>query len=194
MEKTAVQRLAVVLRTMVLVVFVLNLLCLLLVPGFAGLVADRELGRMLAYLREELPNYTAHTLGNALMFCLTCLWAVWMNWHSALLTVFFWLCGTCTALILWQAKKILDTILEGNPFQIKNARALSRAAVCCWMISGMALARLFWWLGHDHSAAPLFTYNTLFILGFLMAGLLFLVMSALFRQAAELKEDQDLTI
>ena len=52
MEKTAVQRLAVVLRTMVLVVFVLNLLCLLLVPGFAGLVADRELGRLLAYLRE----------------------------------------------------------------------------------------------------------------------------------------------
>ena len=111
-----------------------------------------------------------------------------------MLSLFFWLCGGCTAMILWQAKKVLDTILEGNPFQIKNAQALSRAAVCCWMLSSIALARLFWWLGHDHSAAPLFTYNTLFILGFLMAGLLFLVMSALFRQAAELKEDQDLTI
>ena len=30
--------------------------------------------------------------------------------------------------------------------------------------------------------------------GFFMAGLLFFVMSALFQQAAELKEDQDLTI
>ena len=194
MEKTAVQRLAAVLRTMVLVVFVLNLLCLLLVPGFAGLVADRELGTMLAYLREELPNYTAHTLGHALMFCLTCLWAVWMNWHSALLTVFFWLCGGCTALILWQAKKILDTILAGNPFQLRNARALNRAAVCCWVISGVALLRLLWWLWHDHSIAPFFTYNALFIPAFLMGGLLFQVMSALFRQAAELKEDQDLTI
>ena len=34
----------------------------------------------------------------------------------------------------------------------------------------------------------------LFVPAFFMAGLLFLVMSALFRQAAELKEDQDLTI
>ena len=41
---------------------------------------------------------------------------------------------------------------------------------------------------------PLFTYTALFIPAFFMGGLLFLVMSALFRQAAELKEDQDLTI
>ena len=41
---------------------------------------------------------------------------------------------------------------------------------------------------------PFFTYNTLFVPVFFMAGLLFMVMSALFRQAAELKEDQDLTI
>ena len=37
-------------------------------------------------------------------------------------------------------------------------------------------------------------YNALFIPVFFMAGLVFMVMSALFRQAAELKEDQDLTI
>ena len=110
------------------------------------------------------------------------------------LSLFFWVCGTCTALILWQARSVLDTILAGNPFQLKNARALNRAAVCCWIISGVALLRLLWWLWHDHSAAPFFTYNALFIPAFLMAGLLFQVMSALFRQAAELKEDQDLTI
>ena len=194
MEKTAVQRLAEVLRLLVWIVFLLNLLCLLLVPGFAGLVAERELGSMLAYLREELPNYTAHTLGHVLMFCLISFWVVWMNWHSALLTVFFWLCGGCTASILWQAKRVLDTILAGNPFQRKNAKALHRAAVCCWIISGAALVRLLWWLWCDRGIAPLFTYNALFIPAFLMGGLLFQVMSALFRQAAELKEDQDLTI
>ncbi len=194
MEKTAVQRLAGVLRLLVWIVFVINLLCLLLVPGFAGLVADRGLSSMLAYLRNELANYPVHTLGHVLMFCLTCLWAVWMNWHTALLTVFFWLCGGCTAAILWQAKRVLDTVLEGNPFQSSNAKALNRAAVCCWIISGIALLRLLWWLWHDHSIAPFFTYNALFIPAFLMAGLLFQVMSALFCQAAELKEDQDLTI
>ena len=194
MEKTAVQRLAEVLRLLVWIVFLLNLTCLLLVPGFAGLVAERELGSMLVYLREELPNYTAHTLGHVLMLCLISFWAVWMNWHSALLTVFFWLCGGCTASILWQAKKILDTILAGNPFQRRNAQALNRAAVCCWVISGAALARLVWGFAYYRSIAPLFTYNALFIPAFLMGGLLFQVMSALFRQAAELKEDQDLTI
>ena len=55
----------------------------------------------------------------------------------------------------------------------------------------MRLAVWLWW---DGTLAPLFTYTTLFVPAFFMAGLLFLVMSALFGQAAELKEDQDLTI
>jgi len=42
--------------------------------------------------------------------------------------------------------------------------------------------------------APLITYNAAAVPIFFMGGLLFLVMSALFRQAAELQEDQDLTI
>ena len=194
MEKTAVQRLAAVLRTMVLVVLAVNLACMLFVPGMAVVWLDRdtmtdpEWRKALAWALQERGLLFVGVVCLGGFRCLFELTSVRM------LSLFFWLCGGCTAMILWQAKKVLDTILEGNPFQIKNARALSRAAVCCWVISGMALARLFWWLGHDHSAAPLFTYNTLFILGFLMAGLLFLVMSALFHQAAELKEDQDLTI
>lgn len=194
MEKTAVQKLAKMLRVLILAVLALNLLCLLLVPLFAGLVAERELFSMLQYLKENLPDYPIHTLGHVLMVWPISFVAVWSDWRIALLALFFWLCGICTALILWQAKRVLDTILEGNPFQLKNARALNRAAVCCWIISGVALVRLIWWLAHEHSAAPFFTYNTLFIPAFLMAGLLFQVMSVLFRQAAELKEDQDLTI
>ncbi len=194
MEKTSVQRLAHILRLMIWIIFAVNLFCLLLVPGFAALTAEGGRASLLGCLKNELAGYPAHTLGHILMFFAGCLWAVWLDRHSALHTIFFWLCGVCTALILWQAKKVLDTILEGNPFRISNSRSLKRAAVCCWVISGAALARLFWWLWHDRTAAPLFTYNTLFIFAFLMAGLLFQVMSALFRQAAELKEDQDLTI
>ncbi len=194
MEKTSVQRLAKILRLMIWIVFAVNLFCLLLVPGFAALTAEGGRASLLGYLKNELAGYPAHTLGHILMFFSGCLWAVWLDRHSALHTIFFWLCGVCTALILWQAKRVLDTILEGTPFQLKNAKSLRRAAVCCWVISGAALARLCWWLWHDPTAAPLFTYNTLFIFAFLMAGLLFQVMSALFRQAAELKEDQDLTI
>lgn len=194
MEKTAVQRLAAVLRTMVLIVFVLNLLCLLFVPGMAVICLDRdtmadpEWRKALAWALQE----------RGLLFvgvvCLGGFRSLLEHAPVGVLSLFFWVCGTCTALILWQARSVLDTILAGNPFQLKNARALNRAAVCCWIISGVALLRLLWWLWHDHSAAPFFTYNALFIPAFLMAGLLFQVMSALFHQAAELKEDQDLTI
>ena len=188
MEKSAAQRMARILRGMVTAVFGLNLFCLPLVPG-----------AVVFWLDHVSPwEWVSHESGEGLFWAAVIFFgayglftevSMYMVW-----SLFFWLCGICTATILWQARKVLDTILEETPFQMSNARALSRAAVCCWVISGVALVRLIWWLRFDHSAAPLFTYNTLFIFAFLMAGLLFQVMSALFRQAAELKEDQDLTI
>ena len=196
MEKTQVQRLARVLWWLVLAVLAVNLLSLLLVPGLSALLADggpAMIWRALA-AAMELEGYEGQGLPSLPLFFLNCLWAVWLQRNTALLTLFYWLCGSCTALILWQAKRVLDTILTGDPFRMSNARALRRAAVCCWFISGCALVRLVAWLWSTAGPAPIFTYNTLFIPAFLMAGLLFLVMSALFRQAAELKEDQDLTI
>ena len=119
---------------------------------------------------------------------------VWENSYHAVLTVFLWACGICTAVILWQAKRVLDTILKGSPFAMDNAKSMKRAAICCFGISGAALARLIWGFAYYQSIAPLLTYNALFVPIFLMGGLLFLVMSALFRQAAELKAENDLTI
>ena len=194
MEKTAVQRLAAVLRTMVLIVFVLNLLCLLFVPGMAVICLDRDTMADPEWRKALVWALQERGLLFVGVVCLGGFRSLLEHAPVGVLSLFFWVCGTCTALILWQARSVLDTILAGNPFQLKNARALNRAAVCCWIISGVALLRLLWWLWHDHSAAPFFTYNALFIPAFLMGGLLFQVMSALFRQAAELKEDQDLTI
>ncbi len=194
MEKTAVQRLAGILRVMVLAVLAVNLVCMLFVPGMVVLrldrdtLADPEWRKAIDWaLREKGLLWIG-------VICLGGFRSLFAYAPVGSLSLFFWVCGVCTALILWQAKKVLDTILEGNPFQASNARSLKRAAVCCWVISGTALARLILWLGFEGNPAPLFTYNALFIPAFLMAGLLFQVMSALFRQAAELKEDQDLTI
>lgn len=75
-----------------------------------------------------------------------------------------------------------------------NAVNLRRAAVCCFIISGAALARTVWGIVYYCSIGPVLTYNALFVPVFLLAGLLCMVMSALFRQAAELKADNDLTI
>ena len=118
----------------------------------------------------------------------------WALDYALILLFFFAVCGCCTAAVLWQAKCILDTIMTGNPFQQQNARAMNRAAAACWIISGCALARFVWETILVRSFVTIWMYNTLFIPGFFMAGLLFRVMAALFGQAAELKEDQDLTI
>ena len=61
-------------------------------------------------------------------------------------------------------------------------------------ISGAALLRTIWGLFYYRSAGPLLTYNALFVPVFLVAGLGCMVMSALFRQAAEMKAENDLTI
>ena len=159
MERTAIQKLAKVLKILVLVMYVVNLLCLLLVPGMVVFRRD---------FSHALELWKWFTLGNGegltllAVICMGAFRSVAEDLEIGLLSLFFWTCGVCTALILWER--------EG----VQTKLAL--------------------WLWMERNIAPLFTYTTLFIPGFLMAGLLFQVMSALFRQATELKEDQDLTI
>ena len=196
MEGTGTARLARALRGLVVLALVFNLLALLLVPGLAGLLADGgpEMVRRALGAALGLPGYEGQGLRSLPMYFIVSLWGVWTDGAAALVAVFFWLCGLCTACILWQARGVLGTVLRGDPFRMSNALALKRAAVCCWVIAGAALARLALWLWAEGNLAPLFTYTALFVPAFFMAGLLFLVMSALFRQAAELQEDRDLTI
>lgn len=194
MEKTSVQHLARVLRWLVIITFVCNLLVMPLVPGLVTQLVIGGSERLLAAVRSMAGLEGLWVQKSIWAYLLEVLTCFWRDSLVCVVTLAYWLCGTCSALILWQAKKVLDTILQGSPFQMANARALKRAAICCWIISGAALVRLLWWFWHDGTLAPLFTYTALFVPGFFMAGLLFLVMSALFRQAAELQEDQDLTI
>lgn len=195
MERTSVQKLARVLRVLVIIVFICNILALLLVPAVTFMTVSGLIDwgiEELTYLfgLEPIPDiYYCFDI-----MCLLSWFGVWGDAYKAVLTVFLWACGICTAVILWQGKRVLDTILKGDPFVMDNAANLKRAAICCFGISGAALARLIWAFIYYRSVNPLFTYNALFVPIFLMGGLLFLVMSALFRQAAELKAENDLTI
>ncbi|MCI8423815.1 MAG: DUF2975 domain-containing protein [Lawsonibacter sp.] len=201
MEKNAVQRLARLLRVMVSVLIVCNGVGLFFVPA----MTHTSPWEFFPYLENNLLTFFhARPLGEddifipSVFYVLACWGEVlthpWSNVVWLLYTGFLFFCGCCSLIILRQARRILDTVLEGNPFQMSNARSMKRAAVCCWCISALALVRLIGELFRHKSTAPLYTYNTLFVVVFYMGGLLFLVMSALFRQAAELKEDQDLTI
>ena len=194
MTMTSTQRMARILKAMMTITLVCNIIALFIVPSirylglrdFLFLLKNRILELTVSgypYDSEPIP---------VLLF--GGLFVVWTKPVAAIWTVFLWICGCLTAVILWQARLVVNTVLEGNPFQRANAVALKRVALCCWGVSGVAFIRLVAELIYDWDPAPLLTYNTLFVPGFFAAGLLFMVMSALFRQAAQLQEDQDLTI
>jgi len=194
MERTSVQKLARVLRVLVVVAFVCNLIVLLFVPPMVEctvLIPDEPPERVVRMWVAAIWPEEGFPLTVFMLFA----WLdVWGEAYTAVLTLFLLSCGVCTAVILWQGKRVLDTILKGEPFTLDNAKSLKRAAVCCFLISAAALGRLIWGFVTYRSVAPLLTYNALFVPIFLMAGLLCMVMSALFRQAAELKAENDLTI
>lgn len=184
MEQTAVQKLAWVLKILLTITFVLNLLALPLVPV---LVSLHSCGVPLHRLLERLSGSTT------LFTLLSAAWTIRFS-YTLVLTLFLLFCGLCTAVILWQARHVLHTILLGTPFCRENGKSLRLAGICCFLISLFALIRMVWGLFYYGSIAPLLTYNALFVPVFFMGGLLCLVMSALFRQAAVLKEESDLTI
>lgn len=173
MESTSVQKIARVLNVLVIIALVCNVLALFLVPVLARQrYVDLQLYQELLWDRS----------------------LVWQDIRAVALVTFLWFCGCCTAVILWQGRRVLKTIIRGEPFSMENAVSLNRAAVCAFLIAAAALVRSIWGVCYYGSIRPLSTYNALFVPIFAMAGLLCLVMSALFRQAAELKAENDLTI
>jgi len=191
-QKNVVQ-LARALKVIVTTVFVCNLVVLLLVPGLARLKGLEELKSAVAYFDEG----GLGILLPILVGYFSSAWQeVWMfgNAYVQVLTVFLLFCGSCTAVLLWQGRRVVDTIIRENTFTLENAANMNRAAVCCYLISGAALARTVWAICFYQTFLPLLTYCALFIPLFAAAGLLCQVMSALFRQAAEMKAEQDLTI
>ena len=189
MSATSVQKLARVLKVLVTITFVCNLIALVLVPGLTML---RGIQRLFLILPEEKGGDLAVQI---VVFFLRCWKWVWLAGpHDVVLALFLLFCGVCTAVILWQARRVLGTILRADTFSMANASNMGRAGICCFLISLGALIRLVWGMVHYETIRVLFTYNALFIPIFFMGGLLCLVMSALFRQAAELKGENDLTI
>ena len=198
MKKTSVQTLARVLRVLLIALFVINILALLILPGLFHFAYDVETG-MLDPLEDGVKDFFAlwaYEWDDALANLLHAPWRIftYASPKVTVLLVFLWACGICSAVMILQAKRVLDLIVAAETFSFANAKNMMRAAVCCFIISVAALARLVWSIAYYHSVIPLISYNTLFIAVFLVAGLVCIVMSALFRQAAELKAENDLTI
>ena len=196
MENIPVQKIARVLYILVLVALVCNVIALYLVPTAVLLGGQGLSDGFRVYIGNRMfagedDIVTAAVAGSAILWVIG--WTSF-NTYQLVLTLFLLFSGCCTAAILWQARRVLNTILRGEPFSLENAVNLRRAALFCFLIAGAALARVVFSVCYYQSPRPLATYNALFVPMFAMGGLLCLVMSALFRQAAELKAENDLTI
>ena len=168
MSNSTVQILARVLRVLLIFALLLNVLALLLVPASVMVNAENLFGGAGTFLHDLFhPEADDVTAAGVSAIFLSWVW-IWGEGANALIALFLVICGICTALILLQGLRVLDTILQGAPFSTQNAVSLRRAAVC--------------------------SYNAFFVPIFTMFGLLCLVMSALFRQATEMKAENDLTI
>lgn len=197
MERSSAHKQAKLLRRAVSLLIIFNIAALWFVP--MG-VMFRDMGLPSVLEHYFLTVLRIKPLGedeiqmSLLLYSMGSWMMIWEEMSYVLYTVFFLLCGCCTLTLLRQGRDILDTVLAGDPFRMDNARYLKRAAISCWVISAAAVVRLVVELFCFRSTQPLYAHNTLFAPAFLMAGLLLMVMSALFRQAAHMQEEQNLTI
>ena len=195
MRESSAIKLAKLLKLLVILALVCNVVILYLVPVAVISEGNDLLGDCYDYLCGIF--FTAEddiVMASVAASLLSWGWVWTQGSYEAVLAGFLIFCGCCTAVILWQARRVLDTILEGETFTMANAANMKRAAVCCLFISCAAFLRMLWGFGYYRSIRPLLTYNALFVPIFAMGFLLCMVMSALFRQAAELKAENDLTI
>ena len=191
MKSLSTVKIAKVLTRLVDITLMCNIMALLAVPPLVFFRFSAENAMTLATLPATFAYDVDDGLGNLFSIYLR---DVWQEPYTAMLSLFLLFSGLCTAVILLQGRLVLSTVLRGTPFSHENAAALKKASVCGFLISGAALVRLVFSICYYASWRPLATYNALFVPMFAMAGLLGLIMSALFRQAAEMKAENDLTI
>ena len=130
MEKTAVQKLAGVLKILVTITFVCNLIVLPLVPVLVSVAGCQiPLPELLGNLTAEppLPGDDWPYFSPGLQMFLVVVGAWTENFaFTFVLTLFLLFCGICTAVILWQGRRVLGTILTGAPFRAENGVSLRR--------------------------------------------------------------------
>ena len=190
MNRTAAQKIADVLVLLCILLILCDVFLLPLAPALAYFrfqgPASVELEQLMATFAYDFDD----GLGNLLRIVLQ---EVWQTSDSAVLALFLLLSGVCGAGILVQGIRILASVADGTPFSLQNALCLQRSATCCWIIAAGALGRSVF-TGCREGAAALLSYTALMVPLSFMAGLLCLIMSALFHRAAELKAENDLTI
>lgn len=93
--------------------------------------------------------------------------------------------GVLSVLLLWELRKVFQTVLKENCFIMQNVSSLQKMSILSFFIVIVSIIR----------SVLFFTITTLIIIFvFLIAGLFCRVLSAVFEKAVRYKEENDLTI
>ena len=99
--------------------------------------------------------------------------------------VIFIIAGGFALVILWELRRIFQTVVKGDPFVRENVRSLNIMGISSFCIAFVMLSRLFFVV----TPAAL-----VLVAVFAIAGLFSFVLSQVFDQAVTYKQENDLTI
>jgi ABC-type multidrug transport system fused ATPase/permease subunit len=124
------------------------------------------------------------SLPTTLKWCFANLvWSAGENYWFLL--VFLVVTGVFSLVMVYELRRIFHNISSRKPFQQQNAISLKRIATMALFISIAYIIKIFFYI----------SFLTIIIaMAFLVFGLAGLVFSEVFRQAVEVKEENDLTI
>jgi len=101
------------------------------------------------------------------------------------MVIAFMLSGVFAVLIFFELKRMIGTVLVGNPFVMENVVSLRRMAYYAFVIAAITVGRL------TMSMTPAVF---VVIIVFVVAGIFSLVLAQVFKQAVDYKLENDLTI
>lgn len=114
---------------------------------------------------------------------------VYLHWgigqyYVATVVIYFFL-GIAALLLIWELRKMFQTVLKQEAFVIENVRSLHKMAKISLAIVVLSIIR---------SAVYMTIAMLVVILVFVIAGLFSEVLSRVFEEAINYKEENDLTI
>ena len=117
--------------------------------------------------------------------------AAWLRWPG---TVGVWAIGLLCYFALWEFWRICTQIGRDNSFCKANARSMKRIGILAFLCGALILGGFLFLLGIHYLSGPLVlaTFFGLCVAGGI--GVLCLALSGLIRNAAKLKEENELTI
>jgi len=98
---------------------------------------------------------------------------------------FLYITGVVCLVLVNEIRKIFKTLNRRNPFMLDNVKSLNRVGVACFIIAAAYLVKIFFYNS---------VLTAIITMVFIIAGLFSVVLAEVFRQAIEVKEENDLTI